>query len=411
MTLLENIRLALRAVRTNLLRTILTLLIIAFGIMALVGILTAIEALKGQLNKSFTFLGSNTFSIERNWGGMHGEGGGEDEKPGPAVTYAQAVKFKERFTFPTTISIGTWFTGIATIKHGSEKTNPNVGGLAVDENYLTTAGHEIGSGRFFTAEEVREGAAVIVIGVDVVKKIFKEKEEPLNSFVSIGSIRYRVIGILQSKGSSMIQSSDRQVLIPFVNAFRNFMSREETVEIAVMVSDVEQLDVAIDEATGLMRSIRGLSLSEPDDFRISKSDALAEELFSQISTIRVGAIVIGIITLLGAAIGLMNIMLVSVTERTMEIGVSKALGATRKMIRRQFLVEAIVICISGGLLGIILGILIGNLVTLMIGGSFIIPWLWILGGIIFCYIVGLISGLYPAVKASRLDPIESLRYE
>jgi putative ABC transport system permease protein len=177
------------------------------------------------------------------------------------------------------------------------------------------------------------------------------------------------------------------------------------------VNAVEQLDAATDEARGVMRSIRRLSLAQEDDFEIEKSDQLANELFSQLVYIRYAAILIGVITLFGAAIGLMNIMLVSVTERTMEIGVGKALGATRKSIRSQFLTEAIVICILGGLLGIMLGILIGNLVSLVLGGGFIIPWQWIGSGIAFCFVVGLISGLYPAIKASQLDPIEALRYE
>lgn len=407
MNLLENIKLALRAIRSNLLRTVLTILIIAFGIMALVGILTAIESLKSSLNSSFSFMGANTFTIHAKWNQMHEE----NEKPGPPVLFSDAIEFQRRYTFPSSVSLGMLFTGIATVEHGSKKSNPNVAGFAVDENYLTTQGYEIGSGRFFTPQEVEQGQPVIILGKDVVDKIFLPNEDPLNEYVTVGPIRYRVIGVLKPKGSSMMQSSDRAYLIPLMNAKRNFIGQNWSWDVGITIASVDQLPAAIDEARSLMRNIRRLRLNEEDDFDIEKSDQLANQLFSQLVYIRGAALLIGVITLFGAAIGLMNIMLVSVTERTMEIGVSKALGAKRKTIRGQFLTEAIVICILGGLLGIILGILIGNLLSLVLGGNFIIPWPWIFGGITFCFIVGLVSGLYPAIKASRLDPIEALRYE
>lgn len=411
MSILENIKLALRAIKSNLLRTVLTLLIIAFGIMALVGILTAIESLKSKLNLSFSFMGANTFIIRQKWTEIQGEGGGGNWKPSPSILYDQAVAFRSRYAFPSLVSIGMEFDQTQTVEHLSKKTNPNVTVYAVDENFLNAKGYEIDKGRYFTPQEIVDGTPVIVLGPEVLHKIFSDKADPINQFVAVKGIRYRVVGTLKPKGSSMMLSSDRVFLIPLMNAKRNFIGPDWSWEIGVTVNSVDQLDPAVDEARGNMRNIRRLHMGTDDDFEIEKSDELANTLFSQLVYIRYGAIVIGLITLLGAAIGLMNIMLVSVTERTMEIGVSKALGATKKMIRRQFLAEAIVICIMGGLLGIVLGILIGNVVSLVVGGSFIIPWLWILAGIIFCYIVGLISGLYPAVKASNLDPIEALRYE
>lgn len=411
MNLLENIRQALRAIRANLTRTILTCLIIAFGIMALVGILTAVDSLKASIYTNFSTLGSNTFSIRQSGQSMRRRGGGSDEKVSPPIVYDQAKLFKDRYTFPSKVSVTTMATMIATVKYNSEKTNPNIGVWGIDENYLEASGYEIAQGRFFTPNEIKEGTNEVVIGNDVLVKLFKNKSDPINQFVSIKNMRYRVIGVMKTKGSSMVRSGDNTVYIPILNAIRYYRGPNASVGVSVTVDNIDQLNYAIDEGIGLFRSIRGLKLSEANNFEMSKSDAIANTVVDQISYVTIAATVIGVITLFGAAIGLMNIMLVSVTERTREIGVSKALGATRKAVRTQFLVEAIVICQIGGLLGIIFGILAGNGVSLLIGGDFIIPWVWIIAGIVFCFIVGLVSGLYPAIKASKLDPIEALRYE
>jgi len=411
MNLLENIRQALRAIRANLTRTILTCLIIAFGIMALVGILTAVDSLKASIYSNFSTLGSNTFSIRQSGQSMRRRGGGSDEKVSPPIVYDQAKLFKDRYTFPSKVSVSTMATMIATVKYNSEKTNPNIGVWGIDENYLEASGYEIAQGRFFTSNEIKEGTNEVVIGNDVLVKLFKSKSDPINQFVSIRNMRYRVIGVMKTKGSSMVRSGDNTVYIPILNAIRYYKGPNASVGVSVTVDNIDQLNYAIDEGIGLFRSIRGLKLSEANNFEMSKSDAIANTVVDQISYVTIAATVIGVITLFGAAIGLMNIMLVSVTERTREIGVSKALGATRKAVRTQFLVEAIVICQIGGLLGIIFGILAGNGVSLLIGGDFIIPWVWIIAGIVFCFIVGLVSGLYPAIKASKLDPIEALRYE
>lgn len=410
MSLIENVRLALRAISASKLRTVLTLLIIAFGIMALVGILTAIDSLKASINDSFSFLGANTFSIERKWTEIKGEGP-ERYKPSPPIRFSEARAFSERYRFPARVSVHSQIDFVGVVQHGSKKTNPNVAAWAADEHFLEARGYELEAGRYFTRQELLEGAAVMVIGKDVAKKIFPEGVSPINKFVMYKGRRFQVVGVLASQGSSMMQSTDRSFLIPAAYARRSFLGPDHSWKISVTVAEVEQLPAAIDEATGLMRAIRLLPATEEDDFSIEKSDELAEELFSQLVYVRAGAIVIGIITLFGAAVGLMNIMLVSVTERTMEIGVSKALGATQQMIRRQFLAEAVTICLLGGVLGIVMGIGAGNFVSLILGGSFIVPWLWIISGLLVCFLVGMISGLYPAIKAARLDPIEALRYE
>ncbi len=411
MNIIENIRMALRSIRSNLTRTVLTCLIIAFGIMALVGILTAVDSLKASIYSNFSTLGSNTFSIRQSGLNMRRHGGGNDEKASPPILFEHAKLFKDRYTFPAKVSVSTMATMIATVKFNSEKTNPNIGVWGVDENYLEATGYEISEGRFFTFNEVQTGVSDVVLGNDVVLKLFKGITDPINQFVSINNMRYRIIGVMKPKGSSMVRSGDNTVYIPILNAIRYYRGPKASVGVSVTVENINQLDYAIDEAIGLFRGIRGLQISESNNFEMTKSDAIANTVVDQVSYVTFAATIIGVITLFGAAIGLMNIMLVSVTERTREIGVSKALGATRKNIRMQFLVEAIVICQIGGLLGIFFGILAGNGVSLLIGGNFIIPWIWIIAGIIFCFIVGLVSGLYPAIKASKLDPIEALRYE
>lgn len=407
----DNILLAYGAIRANMLRTVLTFSIIAFGIMALVGILTAMDSLKSSIYSNFSMLGSNTFTMRQSGMNMRRRGGGVQEKPGPVITYEQAKQFKERYRFPSKVSISAIASGTATVKYNSEKTNPNIQIWGIDENYLSVTGYEIENGRSFTLQEIKEGSNVILLGKDVVSKIFKTKKDPTGEFVSIGNTRFIVTGILKSKGSSMMSSGDNQAFIPILNAMRNYTGKDKSVALSVMVNNINQMGTAEDEAIGLFRNIRNLKYYQKDDFDIITASSITETVLGQISYVTYAATIIGVITLFGAAIALMNIMLVSVTERTREIGVSKAIGATKGNIRRQFLIEAIIICQIGGALGIILGILIGNVVSLFIGGSFIIPWLWIMMGIIFCFIVGLAAGIYPAVRASNLDPIESLRYE
>ncbi|MCS6916371.1 MAG: ABC transporter permease [Chitinophagales bacterium] len=410
MSLAEYVRQALRAIRASKLRTILTMLIIAFGIMALVGILTAIDSLKGSINESFSFLGANTFSIEQKWTEIKGEGD-RRFKPGPPLRFEEAMAFRDRYAFPARVSVYAMVDFVGVVQHGSKKTNPNVAGWAVDENYLEARKYTLEEGRYFNRQEIVEGAAVMVLGQEVAQKLFEKPASALGKFVQYRGKRFQVIGLLANQGSSMIQSTDRSFLIPLTYARRNFLGPNSSWNISVTVADVSLLQPAKDEATGLMRAVRRLPATEEDDFSIELSDELASELFGQLIYVRAAAVVIGIITLFGAAVGLMNIMLVSVTERTMEIGVSKAIGATQRMIRRQFLVEAITICLLGGILGILLGIAAGNVVTLFLGGSFIVPWVWMAGGLALCFVVGLVSGLYPAIKASQLDPIEALRYE
>lgn len=404
---------AFRSVKANALRAILTLIIIAVGITALVGILTSIDALLFTMNDNFSRMGANSFEIRPKGFTIHSSRGGRQEKKGPPIDFRQAMEFKERFDFPgANVSVSGWGTSNAVIKYANEKTNPTVFVFGGDDLYLDIEGYDLDLGRNFTHVEQESGTQVAIIGMDIVNDLFKKNAmAAMGKDILIDSRRFTVIGILTSKGASMNQSADRRVIIPLVTLRTMYGYADKNYDINASTASALDMDDAISAAIGTMRSVRNLRVKEENDFQIRQSDNLMNILKENTATIRLSTIGIGLITLLGAAIGLMNIMLVSVTERTREIGISKALGATRSNILTQFLAEAVLICQVGGIVGIILGIGLGNVVAMLLDGKFIIPWGWMILGFITCMIVGLVSGLYPALKASRLDPIESLRYE
>ena len=408
---LENIKISLRAIKSQPLRAILTMLVIGFGIMALVGILTTIDALKGKLTEEFSSMGSNTFTV-RNWSfgmrkGRHGGGG----KSYPSITFEDARKFREQFVYPGITSISTNATMTATVKYESEKTNPNVRIIGTDDDYLITSGYALSSGRNFSPNEIKAGNHVAIIGSDIQKKVFPEAVDPLGKVIAIGSAKYKVIGILKEKGNSMGFSGDNQCLITLSNVRQYYGHPDMSYSINVLTYKTADLEPAINEATGLMRIIRKVAPGQENSFQITKSDNLANLIIDQISVITIIATAIGLITLLVAAIGLLNIMLVSVTERTREIGTRKAIGASSATIRQQFFIEAILIGQMGGVLGIILGITFGNVAGMLLEAPFVVPWNWMIFGSILCLLVGLASGYYPAKKAASLDPIEALRHE
>jgi putative ABC transport system permease protein len=425
MKLFDNFVLAWRTVKGNKLRTGITVAIIAFGIMALVGIITAIEAMNNSLRDSFSTMGANAFSIrfrERRFN--MGDGANvtqsktnsnkkvKKSNTGRIITYQQAKLFKDMYEYPASVSIGMNGPRGTSVTFENKKTNPNVSVNGGDENYLKLNGYEIGYGRNFTKQEVESGQDICILGKDVAYKLFGSRyDRALDKVIRLGSNKYRVIGITKEKGSSSFLQADNIVFSTYTNIRQSFANKNQSFSVAVMVDDVNRLPTAIGEAEAVFRVVRGLNVTEENNFYVDKSDSIAETFIKLLGSISAAAGAIGFITLIGAAIGLMNIMLVAVTERTKEVGLIKALGGKRNAIRAQFLFESTLISLMGAVIGIALGVIIGNLVGSLMDTPFFIPWRIISIGILICSAVGLIAGLYPAMKASKLDPIVALRYE
>ena len=425
MRALDTFSLAWRTVKSNKLRTGLTVAIIAFGIMALVGINTAIEAMKQKFTESFSSMGATGFTIRFREIRVFHSGNSEvkKEKKGKKkekvsniakpITKVQAETFKKTFDYPATIGLYMFGARDVVASIQSKKTNPNVRVWGIDENYVDLNGYSIAAGRNLNVLDVQSGRNVAILGKDVATKLFGESaDRAVDKIIKINSIPFRVVGTLEPKGSTLGMSLDNSIFTSYNNVRRFFNNNPNaSFSIQIKVKDVMELEGAIGQAQGTFRPIRRLATTEEDNFLIDKSDSIVEMLMRNLSFITYAAIVIGIITLAGAAIGLMNIMLVAVTERTKEIGVIKAIGGKKNSVRNQFLFEAILISLLGAGIGIVLGIILGNVVGILMSTGFIIPWGWVIAGILICALTGVLAGVYPAFKAARLNPIEALRYE
>ena len=407
----ENIRIALGSIRRQLLRTVLTVLIIAIGITALVGILTVVAALENTISSDFAAMGSNTFNINQYENTTRNRGGGEREIINPIISYPEAVAFKNKYKYPfTQTSLSFTATSAAEVKYEATKTDPENTVVGVDEHFITNSGLETSSGRNFTGFDIQNNVYVCIVGSDFEKGLLKNVN-PIDKTISIRGAKFKVIGVLKEKGSTFGNSQDLRVLIPIQVARSLFTAPRTNYTMSVMVSKNEFLDQAIDNAISTMRRVRKLSPVKDNNFGVVRSDDLINRILGITKYLGFASWLIGIITILGSSIALMNIMIVSVTERTREIGVRKALGAKKSTIAFQFFIETMLIGQLGGLVGIIFGILIGYGIATAIDFVFVIPWGAIMAAFITSFMVALISGLYPAVKAAKLDPIEALRYE
>ncbi len=423
MTTLDSFQLAFRTVKGNKLRTGITVAIIAFGIMALIGIITAIQAMNQSLKESFSSMGANAFSIRFKESNVHFGGRGDQvtktqrgkkEKKSNLNKYIvknDAEYFKENFKFPAQVSIYLRGPGSQECRYKDKKTNPVVNIWGGDENYIPVNAFTIAEGRNLNNLDVRSGRSVCLIGNNVAAKLFgNNPEKCIDKIIRVGGMPYRVIGLLKSKGSSAMLRQDDVIITSYNNA-RRLQNAAKSFLIGIMVDNVTQLDPAVGESTSVFRAVRKLQPTDADNFVIEKSDKFAELFISLLSGITGSAGAIGMITLIGAAIGLMNIMLVAVNERTREVGLIKAIGGKSRNVRQQFLFESMIISLMGALCGIILGVLVGNLFASFMNTGFVVPWAWVIGGIVICSLVGLAAGIYPAMKAAKLNPINALRYE
>jgi len=425
MTVADSFLLAFRTVKGNRLRTGITVAIIAFGIMALIGIITAIQSMNQSLEENFSSMGTNAFNIRYKESRVrmgHGnqeevtlEKRGQREKKsnlGKPVNKEEALLFKENFSYSGLVSIYLKFGSSVECRYQNKKTNPQITVWGVDENYLNVTGYTLSQGRNLSNLDIQSGRNVCLIGYNVATKLFGEDKpsDCIDKSILVGGMQYKIIGFLKTKGSSSFLRQD-EVIITTLNNSARFRNASNTYSIGVMVSQVRDLEPAIGEATAQFRNIRKLTPTEEDNFVIEKSDKFAQLFIGFLSSITASAGAIGLITLIGAAIGLMNIMLVAVNERTKEVGLIKAIGGKRKHVKQQFLFESMIISLLGALFGIVLGVLVGNIFGYFLHTGFVVPWGWVIAGIIICSLVGLGAGIYPAMKAARLNPIEALRYE
>lgn len=408
----ENVKIAFSSIRTQLLRTVLTVFIIAIGIWALVGILTVVSALDNTLNSNFASMGSNTFNINQYEFTTRNRGGGEAEKINPIISYPEAKAYKDKYDYPLThTSLSFVATSTAEVKFENEKSDPEITIVGVDEFFTTNSGIEITDGRNFNTFDITNNAYVCLVGSDFVNRGLLKDINPIDKILTVRGAKFKVIGVLKEQGSTFGNNEDLRILIPIQVARSIFSAPNINYTVSTMVDDKEMLEKAVDHATLTMRQIRKLNPVEENNFGISRSDDLVQRIAEMTGVLSISAWVIGIITILGSSIALMNIMIVSVTERTREIGVRKSLGAKKSTIAWQFFVETLIIGQFGGILGIILGTLTGYFIALALEFDFVIPWSAMMAAVITTFIVAVVSGSYPALKASKLDPIEALRYE
>lgn len=407
----ENTKIAFGSIKSQLLRTILTVLIIGIGIWALVGILAAVAVLEHSVTSNFAAMGSNTFTISRyDFSEQIGRNDNE-ARINPIISYPQAKEFQDKYNFPmSTVSLSFTAAGNVEVKHGEKKTDPEITVVGADEFFLPNSGLETTKGRNFNNFDISNNNYVCIVGSDFEKGLL-QGVNPIGKTISVRGARFKVIGVLKEKGSTFGNRQDLRMIIPIQLARSLFTTPNIDYEIKVMVGNRDMLDAAVDEAIITMKRVRRLSPVEKTNFGIERSDELIKELMSQTEFLNWTAWIIGIITVFGSSIALMNIMLVSVTERTREIGVRKSLGATRSTIAMQFFTETLIISVIGGAVGLSLGMLTGYATSVFAGTSFPIPWMAIIAALITVVVVTLFSGSYPAVKASKLDPVEALRYE
>lgn len=400
---------ALSAMRSNALRTSLTLLGMVIGVFAILVSVTAVKVIDVYFQESLQFLGASTFTVTKE-PPVQVNGGDRSARNRPNITYEEVRRFERSMELPVTVSVLESFDRGA-VRYGARETEPNVFLMGTDENFLGNYSYELEQGRFFTDQDVRYARSMAVIGSDVATELFPH-ETPLGKEIRLNGRRYQVVGVLAAKGSFLGFSQDNRVVAPITRLFSLYGRPHRNIgSVSVRVHNSWQMQAVREEAIGRMRTIRKVRPGEDNNFEVNDNDEMRAIFDAFTGTLTIGGVIIGLIALLASGVGIMNIMLVSVTERTREIGIRKSVGARRRDVMRQFLLESFVLCQLGGILGILLGGLIGNGVALYFDISLAFPWGWALGAVAMVTGIAMVFGGYPAFKAARLDPIESLRYE
>jgi len=409
----ENIIIAFDAIKSQKVRALITLLIIAFGIMALVGTLTVVKGIDNNFSSSLKSLGSNKFTFKRYQNNFLQKGRHPRRRKtvNPSINYRNAIDFKNKFKDKQAqVAISFVPARNVEIKNIEKKSDPKYTIVGIDENFLNVNAYQVEEGRSLSRKDVIDNRHFALIGKDLVKEIF-DKTSPLQKQIIINGNRFTIVGILKSKQSTFSGSQNNVIMIPINLARSIYPENTRNYTVNVAVKDKNKYDILVSKAIAVMRNIRKLKPTQPNNFGINRSDKMAAELKKVSQNLTIFAFIIGLITILGSSIALMNIMLVSVTERTREIGVRKALGANRILIMLQFFIETLVITFLGGIVGIFFGLLIGFIVSKLMKVDFSMPWNAIGIAFFVIFVVAIISGLYPAYKASKLDPIQALRYE
>jgi putative ABC transport system permease protein len=408
----ESLAMALNAIRSNKLRSSLTLLGIIVGIFSIISVMTAMEVLRNSIEEGIMQLGANTVQLQKFPPGGP-SGGGRQRwrfRNRKNITYEQAVQIRDKATLAAAVGIEAWEFGRIVWWNG-EKTNPNVSVAGENPEGLTTNDWVVANGRGITNEDLDLARRVAVLGIPVAEKLFPPSVNPINQQIRIDGSVYQVIGVLASKGGVLGGNQDNLVIVPITTFFQKY-GKDKDIHVMVKALNREVFEDAVEQSRMILRAARNVAPGDEDDFGYFSNDSMLKQFNDFTLNFRIGVLVIASIALIAAGVGIMNIMLVSVTERTREIGIRKAIGAKKRDVLSQFLTEAVILCMIGGILGVLLGIIAGNVVIGMwLGTSVVVPWDWAVIGLAVCSIVGLVFGVYPAWKASTLDPIEALRYE
>jgi putative ABC transport system permease protein len=408
MSFAEIIRMALIALKANKLRSSLTILGVTIGVFSVIGVMTALSVIQGSIESGLSFLGSNIFQFAK-YPTVSTSDPEEKYANRRNITFEEAREVERLMDGQAAAICLKIFDGGKPASFGRVK----VQGLTLvgtNQHFLVANSYTLAYGRNLTAEDVALARNVTVVGPKVQKRLFPN-ETPIGKTIKINESPFQIVGVFAEKGSSFGQSQDDLVIVPITRFLGEWGRTNRTINIAIQSTSQATYNQTLDKAIGAMRSARGLKLGEENDFEVYSNDTLVSAFAQIAGTIRIGAFVVSVIALLAAGIGIMNIMLVSVTERTREIGIRKAIGARKDDIVRQFLLEAVLLSELGGIAGILLGVLGGNGIAVWLEIAMVFPWGWALTGLIVCSLIGTGFGWYPAWKAARLDPIEALRYE